>query len=169
MQRCHNSYHYVLLAPKGANKLATPLGSKDLAILTDLSNYGDMSWCELDKNNIVVFTNVELSPEDRHAMEDFMKQRAERDRQEVEKLMKEKAENGRLHYLSDFRKNREGKVKKIKDITFNTPSPEVPPNASTSSSSSSFVIVNDLTTVMDSFRLSMIVNMQNMVDKSLGK
>jgi anti-sigma factor RsiW len=51
-----------------------------------------MSRCELDKDNIVDFTDEELSPEDRQAMEDFMKQRAERDCQEVEKLMKEKAE-----------------------------------------------------------------------------
>jgi hypothetical protein len=78
----------MLLAPKGANKLATPLGNEDLAILTDLSNSGDMSQCELDKGNIIDFTDEELSPEDRQAMEDFMKQKAERDRQEVEKLMK---------------------------------------------------------------------------------
>jgi hypothetical protein len=71
--------------------------------------------------------------------------------------------------LSHFKKTREGKVKKIKDITFNTPPPEVPPNVSTSSSPASFVTVNDLTTVMDNFHLSMIENMQNMVDKSLGK
>jgi hypothetical protein len=102
-------------------------------------------------------------------MEDFMKQRAERDCQEVEKLMKEKAENDRLHYSSHFKKTREGKVKKIKEVTFDTPPPEVPLNVSTSSSPSSFVTVNDLTTVMDSFHLSMIENMQNMVDKSLGK
>jgi hypothetical protein len=61
-------------------------------------------------------------------MEDFMKQRAERDRQEVEKLMKQKAEEDRLHYLSHFKKTREGKVNKIKEITFDTPPPEVPPN-----------------------------------------
>jgi hypothetical protein len=78
----------VLLALKGANKLATPLGNKDLAILTDLSNSCDMSQCELDKGNVTDFTDEVLSPEDRQAMEDFMKQRAERDRQEVEKLMK---------------------------------------------------------------------------------
>jgi hypothetical protein len=60
-------------------------------------------------------------------------------------------------------------VKKIKDITFDTPPPEVPPNVSTLLSPSSFLTVKDLTTVMDSFRLSMIENMQNMVDKSLGK
>jgi anti-sigma factor RsiW len=46
-----------------------------------------MSQCELDKGNVTDFTDEELSPEDRQAMEDFMKQRAERDRQEVEKLM----------------------------------------------------------------------------------
>jgi hypothetical protein len=109
-------------------------------------------------------TDEELSPEDCQAMEDFMKQRAERDRQEVEKLTKQKDEEDRLPYLSQFKKTREGKVKKIKDITFDTPPPEVPPNVSTSSSPSSFVTVNDLTTVMDSFRLSMIENMQNMVD-----
>jgi hypothetical protein len=74
--------------------------------------------------------------------------------------MKKKAEEDRL---------REGKVKKIKDITFDTPPPEVPPNVSTSLSPSSFVTVNDITTMMDSFCLSMIENMQNMVDKSLGK
>jgi hypothetical protein len=159
----------VLLAPKGVNKLATPLGSEDLAILTDLSNSGDMSQCELDKGNIIDFTDEELSPKDCQAMEDFMKQRAERDRQEVEKLMKQKAEEDRLHYLSHLKKTREGKVKKIKDITFDTPPPEVPPNVSTSLSPSSFVTVNVLTTIMDSFRLSMIENMQNMVDKSLGK
>jgi hypothetical protein len=78
----------VLLALKGANKLATPLGNKDLAILTDLSNSCDMSQCELDKGNVTDFTDEVLSPKDRQAMEDFMKQRAERDRQEVEKLMK---------------------------------------------------------------------------------
>ena len=61
---------------KGVNKLATPLGNEDLAILTDLSNSGDMSRCELDENNIVDFTDEELSPEDRQAMEDFMKQEA---------------------------------------------------------------------------------------------
>jgi hypothetical protein len=159
----------VLLAPKCANKLATPLGNEDLAILTDLSNSNDMSQCELDKGNIIDFTDEELSPEDRQAREDFMKQRAERDRQEVEKLMKQKAEEDRLHYLSHFKKTREGKVKKIKDITFDTPPPKVPPHVSTSSSPSSFVTVNDLTTVMDSFRLSMIENMQDMVHKSLGK
>jgi hypothetical protein len=71
--------------------------------------------------------------------------------------------------LSHFKKTREGKVKKIKDITFDTPPPEVPPHVSTSLSPSSFVTVNDLTTVMDNFRLSMIENMQNIVDKSLGK
>jgi hypothetical protein len=158
-----------MLPPKGANKLATPLGTEDLAILIDLSNSGDMPQCELDKGNIIDFTDEELSPKDRQAMEDFMKQKAERDRQEVEKLMKQKAEEDRLHYLSHFKKNREGKVKKIKDITFDTPLPEVPLNVSTSSSPSSFVTVNDLTTVMDSFRLSMIENMQNMIDKSLGK
>jgi hypothetical protein len=159
----------MLLAPKGANKLATPLGSEDLAILTDLSNSSDMSQCELDKGNIIDFTDEELSPENHQAMQDFMKQRAEQDRQEVEKLMKQKAKEDRLHYLSHFKKTREGKVKKIKDITFDTPPPKVPPNVSTSSSPSSFVTVNDLTTVMDSFLLSMIENMQNMVDKSLGK
>jgi hypothetical protein len=47
-----------------------------------------VSQCELDKGNIIDFTDEELSPEDRQDMEDFMKQRAERDRQEVEKLMK---------------------------------------------------------------------------------
>jgi hypothetical protein len=83
--------------------------------------------------------------------------------------MKQKAKEDRLHYLSHFKKNPEGKVKKIKDITFDTPLPEVPLNVSTSSSPSSFVTVIDLTTVMDSFRLSMIANIQNMVDKSLGK
>jgi hypothetical protein len=159
----------VPLAPKGANNLATLLGSEDLAISTDLSNSGDMSQCELDKGNIIDFTDEELSPEDCQAMEDFMKQRAERDRQEVEKLMKQKAKEDQLHFLSHFKKTREGKVKKIKDITFDTPPPEVPPNVSTSSSPSSFVTVNDLTTVMDSFRLSMIENMQNMVYKSPGK
>jgi hypothetical protein len=56
-----------------ANKLATLPGSEDLAILTDLSNSGDMSWCELDKNNIVSFTDEELSLEYRQDMEDFMK------------------------------------------------------------------------------------------------
>jgi hypothetical protein len=84
-------------------------------------------------------------------MEDIMKQKSERDRQELEERMKKKAEEDRLHYLSHFKKNREGKVKKIKDITFGTPPPEVPPNVSTSLSPSSFVTVNDLTTVMDSF------------------
>jgi hypothetical protein len=71
--------------------------------------------------------------------------------------------------LSHFKKNREGKVKKIKDVTFDTPPPELSPNESTSSSPSSFVTVNDLATMMDSFRLSMIENMQNMIDMSLGK
>jgi hypothetical protein len=159
----------VPLAPEGANKLATPLGSEDLAILTNLSIFGDMSQCEIDKSNIIGFIDEELSPEDHQAMEDFMKQRVERDHQGVEKLMKQNAEEDRLHYLSHFKKTREGKVKKIKDNTFDTPPPEVPPNVSTSSSPSSFVTVNDLTIVMDSFRLSMIENMQNMVDKSLGK
>jgi hypothetical protein len=120
-------------------------------------------------DNIVNFTNEELSPEDRQAMQEFMKQIPERDRKEVEKLMKQKDEEYRLYYLSHFKKNREGKVKMIKDITFDTPPPEVLPNVSISSSPSSFVTVNDPTTVMDSFRLSMIENMQNMVDKSLGK
>jgi hypothetical protein len=64
-------------------------------------------------------------------MEDFMKQKAEQDRQELEERMKKKVEEDRLHYLSHFKKNREGKVKKIKDITFDTPPPEVPPNVST--------------------------------------
>jgi hypothetical protein len=50
---------------------------EDLAILTDLSNSSDMSQCDLNKNNIIDFTNEELSPEDYQAMEDFMKQRAE--------------------------------------------------------------------------------------------
>jgi anti-sigma factor RsiW len=108
------------LAPKGANKLATLLGSADLAILTELSNSGNMSQCELDQGNIINFTDEELSAEDRQAMEDFMKQRAERDRQEVEKLMKQKVEEDRLHYFSQFKMTREGKVKKIKDITFDT-------------------------------------------------
>jgi hypothetical protein len=71
--------------------------------------------------------------------------------------------------LLHFKKNHEGKVKKIKDVTIDTPPPAVPPNVSTSLSPSSFVTCNDLTTVMDSFRLSMIENMQNMVDKTLGK
>jgi anti-sigma factor RsiW len=128
-----------------------------------------MSQCELDKNNIIDFTDEEISPEDRQSMEDFMKKKAEQDRQELEERMKKKAKEDRLHYFSHFKKNREGKVKKIKDITFDTPPPEVPPNVSTSSSPSSFVTVNDLTIVMDSFCLSMIENMQNMVDKSLGK
>jgi hypothetical protein len=120
-------------------------------------------------DNIINFTNEELSPEDRQVMQEFMKQIPERDRKEVEKLMKQKDEEYRLYYLSHFKKNREGKVKMIKDITFDTPPPEVLPNVSISSSPSSFVTVNDPTTVMDSFRLSMIENMQNMVDKSLGK
>jgi hypothetical protein len=64
----------VLLAPKGANKLATPLGKEDLAILINLSNSGDMSRCELDKDNNNDFKD-ELSPEDRQVMEDFMKKR----------------------------------------------------------------------------------------------
>jgi hypothetical protein len=51
-----------------------------------------MSRCELDKYNIVDFTDEEVSSEDRQAMEDIMKQRAKRDCQEVEKLMKKKAE-----------------------------------------------------------------------------
>jgi hypothetical protein len=68
--------------------LAPPLGNENLAILTDLSNSSDMSQCELDKGNIIDFTDEELSPEYHQAMEDFMKQRAERDHQEVEKLMK---------------------------------------------------------------------------------
>jgi hypothetical protein len=102
-------------------------------------------------------------------MEDFMKQKAERDRQKLEERMKKKAEEDQLHYLSHFKKTHEGKVKKIKDITFDTPPLEVPLNVSTSSSPSSFVTVNDLTTVMDSFRLFIIENKQNMVDESLGK
>jgi hypothetical protein len=73
----------VLLAPKGVNKLATSLGNENLDILTDLSNSSNMSQCELDKGNIIDFTDEELSPEDRQAMEDFMKQKAERDRQEL--------------------------------------------------------------------------------------
>jgi hypothetical protein len=137
-----------------------PLGSEDLAILTDISNSSDMSQCEINKGTIIDFTDEELSPEDRQAMEDFMKQKAKQDHQELEERMKKKAEEDRL---------REGKVKKIKDITFDTPPPEVPPNVSTSLSPSSFVTVNDITTMMDSFCLSMIENMQNMVDKSLGK
>jgi hypothetical protein len=92
----------VLLVPKGVITLATPLGSVDLAILTDLFNFGDMSQCEIHKNNVIDFTDEELSTEDRQDIEDFMKQRVERDHQEVEKLMKEKAEN---------------EVKKIKDFT----------------------------------------------------
>jgi hypothetical protein len=166
MQRRYDSCLCVLLAPKGVNELATSLGSEDLAILTDLSNSGDMFQCELDKGNIIDFTDEELWHEDHQAMEDFMREKAE---QEVEKLMKKRAEEDRLHYLSHFKKTHEGKVKKIKDITFDTPPPEVPPNVSRSSSTSSFVTVNDLTTVMDSFHLSMIENMQNMVDKNLGK
>jgi hypothetical protein len=51
-------------------------------------------------------------------------------------------------------------MKKIKEVTFGTPPPEVPPNVSTSSTQSSFVTVNDLTALMDSFLLSMIENMQ---------
>jgi hypothetical protein len=35
--------------------------------------------------------------------------------------MKQKAEEDRLQYLLHFKKNREGKVKKIKDVTFDTP------------------------------------------------
>jgi hypothetical protein len=112
-----------------------------------------MSPRELDMGNIINFIDEELSPEDCQAMEDLMQQRAEQDRQEIEKLMKKKAEEDRLHYLSHFKKNREGKVKKISEVTFNTPPPEVPPNVSTSSPPSSFVTVNDLTTVMDSFHL----------------
>jgi hypothetical protein len=48
--------------------------------------------------------------------------------------MKKKAEEDRLHYLSHFKKNREGRVKMI--------------NVRTSSSPCSFVTVNDLTTLM---------------------
>jgi anti-sigma factor RsiW len=103
-----------LISEKGVKKLATPLGSEDLAILTDLSNSSDMSQCEINKGNIIDFMDEELSPEDHQAMEDFMKQRAERDRQEVEKLMKQKAKNDQLHYLSHFKKTRKGKVKKSK-------------------------------------------------------
>jgi hypothetical protein len=154
---------------KGVNKLATPLGNEDLAILTDLSNSSGMSQCEINKGNIINFMDEELSPEDRQAMDDFMKQKAVQDRQELEERMKKKVEEDQLHYLPHFRKTHEGKVKKIKDITFDSPPPEVPPNVSTSSFPSSFVTVNDLTTVMNSFCLSMIENMQTMVDKSLGK
>jgi hypothetical protein len=77
-----------------------------------------MSQCDLDKGNIIDFTDEELSPEVRQAMEDFMKQRAERDCQEVEKLMKEKAAKNRLHYLSRFKKTREGKVKKTLHLRY---------------------------------------------------
>jgi hypothetical protein len=158
-----------VVVSKRCQQIGDSAGNEDLAILTDLSNSNDTSQCELDKGNIIDFTDEKLPLEDRQAMEDFMKQRAERDRQEVEKLMKQKAEEDRLHYLSHFKKAREGKVKKIKDITFDTPPSEVPPNVSTSSSPSSFVTVNDLTIVIYRFRLSMIENRQNMVDKSLGK
>jgi hypothetical protein len=133
-----------VVGSKRCQQFGAPLGSEDLAILTDLSNSSDMSWCELDKNNIVDLMDEELSPGDRQAIKDFMKQRVERDRQEVEKLMKEKAEEDRLHYLSHFKNNHKGKVKKIKDITFHTPPPEVPPNVSTPSSPSSFLTVNIL-------------------------
>jgi hypothetical protein len=34
--------------------------SEDLAILTDLSKSGDMSQCELDKGNVIDFTDEEL-------------------------------------------------------------------------------------------------------------
>jgi hypothetical protein len=60
MQRRYDSCLCVLLAPKGVNELATSLGSEDLAILTDLSNSGDMSQSELDKGNIIDFTDEEL-------------------------------------------------------------------------------------------------------------
>jgi hypothetical protein len=79
------------LAPEGANKLATLLGSADLAILTELSNSGNMSQCDLDQRNTINFTDEELSPEYCQAMEDFMKQNAEHDCQEVENLVKKKA------------------------------------------------------------------------------
>jgi hypothetical protein len=154
---------------KRYQQIGDSTGEEDPAILTDLSNSGDVSQCEINKGNIMDFTDEELSPKDRQAMEDFMKQKVERDRQELEERMKKKAEEDRLHYLSHFKKNREGKVMKVKDITFDTPPLEVPPNVSTSSSPSSFVTVNDLTAMMDIFRLPMIENMQNMVDKSLGK
>jgi hypothetical protein len=49
----------------------------DLAILTDVSNSSDMSRCELDKGNKVDFTDEQLAPEDRQAMEDFMKRRCQ--------------------------------------------------------------------------------------------
>jgi hypothetical protein len=45
-----------LIPEKGVNKLATPPGSEDLAILTDLSNSSDMSQCEINKGNIIDFT-----------------------------------------------------------------------------------------------------------------
>jgi hypothetical protein len=90
-RRCDNCL-CAPLAPKGANKLATLLGSEDLAILTELSNSGNMSRCELDKGNIINFTDEELSPEDCQATEDFMKQNVEHNCQEVENLVKKKAE-----------------------------------------------------------------------------
>jgi hypothetical protein len=55
----------VLLAPKGAKKLVTLLGSEDLTILTDLSYSGDMSQCDLGNGNIIDSTDQEVSPEDR--------------------------------------------------------------------------------------------------------
>jgi hypothetical protein len=77
---------------KRCQQIGDSAGDEDLAILTDLSNSSDMSQCELDKGNIFDFTDEELSPGDCQAMEDFMKQKAERDRQELEERMKKKAE-----------------------------------------------------------------------------
>jgi hypothetical protein len=78
---------------KDANEFRNCDGEEDLGFKTNLSNSGTIcSNTELEKANIIDITNEELSLEDRQAMEEFMKKKAEQDRQAIKELMKEMAE-----------------------------------------------------------------------------
>jgi hypothetical protein len=115
---------------KDANEFRNCDGEEDLGFKTNLSNSGTIcSNTELEKANIIDITNEELSLEDRQAMEEFMKKKAEQDRQAIKELMKEMAEKNQFYYLSHFKKNHHGNFKKTNEIiTFDTPPTEVPPN-----------------------------------------
>ncbi|CAN6216526.1 unnamed protein product [Urochloa humidicola] len=119
---------------------------------------------EVHESNIDRPDLNKIAADEQKALEEELKRIEEIQAQETERH-KEEAKKKLLSY---FVQDRHGKVIKEKEINFDSSPPEVQSNVSTSSPSS-FITVNDLTTVIDDLCLSINKSMQDMIDKSNGK
>lgn len=110
------------------------------------------SLIDLDKDNIITVNHEELSEEDHQGFEEYMKMKVEL----------------RLTAIClSVKKDRQGNIMRVKDIVTTPSQTEVKTNVSASSSSSS--IVDQLTTVMEIFCISMTNSMQSMIDSNNEK